>query len=115
MSDAVMIGGLCVRRGQREVLHSVDAAFPAGSITGLLGPSGSGKTTLMRSVVGVQRVAAGTVEVLGMPAGDPRLRRRVGYLTQAPAVYTDLSVAENLEYFAQVVGAPATDVDRVVV
>jgi ABC-2 type transport system ATP-binding protein len=114
MPDAVTIGGLTVRRGDREVLHSVDAAFAAGSITGLLGPSGSGKTTLLRSVVGVQQMTSGTVDVLGLPAGDPRLRRRVGYLTQAPAIYTDLSVAENLRYFAQVVGAPASDVDRVV-
>jgi ABC-2 type transport system ATP-binding protein len=114
MPDAVTLDSLCVRRGDREILHDVDAGFPAGSITGLLGPSGSGKTTLLRSVVGVQRVTSGSVEVLGLPAGDPRLRRRLGYLTQAAAVYTDLTVAENLGYFAKVVGAPAADVRRVI-
>ncbi len=77
-----------------------------GSVTGLLGPSGCGKTTLMRAIVGVQLIAGGEVRVLGLPAGDPRLRPRVGYMTQAPSVYADLSVEENLRYFASVVGAP---------
>jgi ABC-2 type transport system ATP-binding protein len=76
-----------------------------GLVTGLLGPSGSGKTTLIRSIVGVQVVEGGDVRVLGDPAGSPRLRRRVGYVTQAPSVYADLSVGENLRYFARVVGA----------
>jgi ABC-2 type transport system ATP-binding protein len=94
-------------------LHAIDVNITAGSITGLLGPSGSGKTTLLRCLVGVQVVANGGVEVLGMPAGDPTLRRRVGYVTQAPSVYSDLSVLENLQYFAAVLGAPASDIDKV--
>ena len=82
-------------------------------MTGLLGPSGSGKTTLMRAIVGVQVIRRGTVEVLGKPAGDPELRRRVGYVTQAPSVYRDLTPRENLEYFARIVGAPAERIDEV--
>jgi ABC-2 type transport system ATP-binding protein len=58
----------------------------------------------MRSIVGVQQVAGGSVEVLGLPAGCPELRHRVGYVTQAPSVYADLSVRENLAYFAAVIG-----------
>src|SRR4029079_17920470 len=85
-----------------------------GSVTGLLGPSGCGKSTLMRSVVGVQLVAAGRVEGPGRPAGSAALRRRVGYVTQAPSVYSDLTVRENLRYFAAVLGAPRSDVDRVI-
>jgi ABC-2 type transport system ATP-binding protein len=111
--DAVRIEGLRVVRGGREILHAIDVNITAGSITGLLGPSGSGKTTLLRCLVGVQVVANGGVEVLGMPAGDPTLRRRVGYVTQAPSVYSDLSVLENLQYFAAVLGAPASDIDKV--
>ena len=65
---------------------------PAARSTGLLGPSGCGKTTLMRSIVGVQRIRRGTVEVLGEPAGSASLRPRVGYVTQAPSVYADLTV-----------------------
>lgn len=105
---------LRVVRGGREVLHGITCDVPRGSVVGLLGPSGCGKTTLMRALVGVQIVASGTVTVLGEPAGSPGLRRRVGYATQTPAVYADLTVAENLRYFAAVLGAPRGDVDRVV-
>ena len=100
-------------RGGRAALADVSFEVPRGSVTGLLGPSGCGKSTLMRSVVGVQVVESGTVEVLGRPAGSKELRRSVGYVTQAPSVYADLTVRENLRYFAAVLGAPAGDVDRV--
>lgn len=80
--------------------------MPRGQLVGLLGPSGCGKTTLMRAIVGVQQLAGGTVEVLGQPAGSGSLRRRIGYLTQATSVYQDLTVSENLHYFAQVIGIP---------
>jgi len=59
----------------------------------------------MRAIVGVQILAGGRVTVLGLAAGAVELRRRVGYVTQAPSVYSDLSVAENLRYFAAIVGA----------
>jgi ABC-2 type transport system ATP-binding protein len=111
---AVRVHGLQVVRGGRTVLDGVSFDIPRGSVTGLLGPSGCGKSTLMRSVVGVQVVAGGTVEVLGHPAGAKELRRSVGYVTQAPSVYEDLTVRENLRYFAAVLGAPRSDVDRVV-
>ncbi|WUK12575.1 ABC transporter ATP-binding protein [Kitasatospora sp. NBC_00374] len=111
---AIRITGLTVRRGGRPVLHGLDVDVPRGSITGLLGPSGCGKTTLLRSVVGVQRISGGEVRVLGVPAGSAALRHRVGYVTQAPSVYSDLTVAENLRYFAAVLGAPADDPARVI-
>jgi ABC-2 type transport system ATP-binding protein len=79
----------------------------------LLGPSGSGKTTLLRSIVGTQIVESGEIRVLGLPAGTPELRRRVAYVTQAPSVYVDLTLRENLRYFARVVGAPAGRIDEV--
>ena len=82
-----------------------------GAVTGLLGRSGSGKSTLMRAVVGVQQITSGTVDVLGLPAGAPALRRRVGYMTQALSVYGDLTVGENLRYFAEVLGARARVTD----
>jgi ABC-2 type transport system ATP-binding protein len=104
--SSVSVEDLRVRRGDREVLQGLGFEIPAGQITGLLGPSGCGKTTLMRALVGVQRGVTGRVDVLGLPAGHPALRRRVGYVTQAPAVYLDLSVRDNLAYFAAVTGAP---------
>src|SRR3954451_9137609 len=102
-----------VRRGV-EVLPDLSFEIPPGSVTGLLGPSGCGKTTLIRAIVGVQIVASGTVTVLGEPAGSAALRRRVGYVTQAPSVYADLTVRQNLRYFASVLRAPAGRIDEVV-
>jgi len=112
-SDAVRIRGLRVRRGGTDVFAGLDVDVARGAITGLLGPSGCGKTTLMRSIVGVQRVAGGTVSVLGLPAGAAALRRRVAYDTQAASVYTDLTIGQNLHAFRRIIGAPASDVDRV--
>ncbi len=111
---AVVVEGLRVRRGARVVLQDIEFAVPQGSITGLLGPSGCGKTTLMRAVVGVQIVEAGTVTVLGQPAGSAVLRDKIGYATQNPSVYADLTVAESLRYFAAILRAPAGDVARVI-
>jgi ABC-2 type transport system ATP-binding protein len=113
MQTSVEVHDLVVSRGGREMLHGLAFSLVAGQITGLLGPSGSGKTTLLRALVGVQSGVSGTVRVLGWPAGSADLRRRVGYVTQAPAVYTDLSVQENLAYFAAVLGVGAARVDIV--
>jgi ABC-2 type transport system ATP-binding protein len=112
-TDAISIDRLRVKRGGREVLHAVSLSVPAGSITGLIGPSGCGKTTLMRAIVGVQIVESGEITVLGLPAGSAALRTRIGYSTQSPAVYGDLTVAENLRYFSAILGAPAGSAQRV--
>ncbi len=108
--SAISVESLRVVRGGTVVLPELSCEVAAGTVTGLLGPSGSGKTTLLRAIVGVQRVAGGAVEVLGDPAGSPSLRVRVGYMTQAPSVYGDLTVRENLDFFAGVLGVPAAAV-----
>ena len=113
MNSTVVMRDLTVTRGGRRVLSVSGLEVAAGAITGLLGPSGSGKTTLMRTIVGVQRFA-GSVSVLGMPAGTPELRRRVGYVTQAPSVYEDLTVTENVRYFASMFGAGADQVSAAI-
>jgi ABC-2 type transport system ATP-binding protein len=110
---AVVVSDLSVVRGDVEALRGVSLTVQRGTVTGLLGPSGGGKSTLMRCLVGVQIVRSGDVAVLGLPAGSPELRHRVGYLTQSPSVYPDLTARENLGYFAAVLGAPPGDVDRV--
>ena len=110
---AVRADGLRVSRGGTEVLRGLTFEIETGSITCLAGPSGCGKTTLMRTIVGVQAVADGRIEVLGAAAGSAELRRRIGYSAQAPAVYGDLTVMENLRYFSAVLGAPAADPERV--
>jgi len=112
-SPSIVVNKLHVRRGGVVVLDEISLAVTSGRVTGLLGPSGSGKTTLMRAIVGVQIVEAGTITVLGEPAGTPPLRWKVGYMTQNPAVYGDLSVRENLRYFARILDAPAASVDEV--
>ena len=96
------------------MLKGISLTIAPGTVTGLLGPSGCGKSTFMRAIVGVQKVAGGEVRVLGRRAGDPRLRHRVGYVTQAPSVYADLSVVENLRYFASVLGISREDAGRVI-
>ncbi len=86
----------------RTVLDDLHFTVETGRVTGLLGPSGCGKTTLMRALAGTQAKVTGTLDVLGHPAGDPRLRHCIGYVTQAPSVYDDLTVRQNLAYFAAV-------------
>jgi len=115
MSDsAVSISELRVRRGALEVLHGLNLQIPRGGLLGLLGPSGSGKTTLLRAIVGVQVISGGTVTVLDQAAGSAVLRKRVGYVTQSASVYDDLTVRQNLNYFCAILGAPRSDVNRVI-
>ncbi|WP_345500589.1 ABC transporter ATP-binding protein [Pedococcus ginsenosidimutans] len=111
MNNVIEIEGLRVERGGRTVLPDLSVVVPSGQVVGLLGPSGSGKSTLIRTVVGVQVVAAGSVQVLGEPAGSPGLRHRIGYVTQDPSVYDDLSVRANVRYFAAMLGAPSSSAD----
>src|SRR6266545_3811677 len=110
---AIEIERLRVVRGDTVAIDGVSLTVESGTVTGLLGPSGSGKTTLMRAIVGVQVVEGGSVRVLGEPAGSTSLRRRVGYVTQSPSVYGDLTVLENLRYFGVVVGAPRRRIEDV--
>jgi ABC-2 type transport system ATP-binding protein len=110
---AVEVSGLHVVRGGRQVLRDVSVRIREGTATGLLGPSGCGKTTLMRAIVGVQVVRGGRVLVLGSPAGAAELRTRVGYMTQEPSVYGDLSVEENLRYFARIAGVDRRRIEEV--
>jgi ABC-2 type transport system ATP-binding protein len=110
---ALTITGLTVVRGGVTALDAVSLSVPTGQVTGLLGPSGGGKSTLMRAIVGVQIVASGDVTVLGLPAGDAALRSRVGYVTQSPSVYGDLTVRANLRYFARILAVPDDAVERV--
>ncbi|MFI6168339.1 ABC transporter ATP-binding protein [Nocardia sp. NPDC051052] len=102
--NAIEIEGLIVDRGGIRALDDVTFVVPPNTVTGLLGPSGSGKTTLIRAIVGVQKIKAGSIRVLGEPAGSAPLRHRIGYVTQQPSVYGDLTIRQNARYFATIYG-----------
>jgi ABC-2 type transport system ATP-binding protein len=114
METAIEVRDLVVERGKRRVLHGLSCSIPAGSVVGLLGPSGSGKTTLIRAVVGAQIIKSGVVTVLGLPAGSAALRATVGYVTQSPSVYADLSIRENARYFAALYGLGAAAAEQAI-
>ncbi|MBX9397730.1 ABC transporter ATP-binding protein [Streptomyces sp. TRM72054] len=111
-TPAIRAEDLTVVRGPRTVLRALNFTVPRGQITGLLGPSGCGKSTLMRAIVGTQAKVTGTLDVLGRPAGHRTLRTRIGYVTQAPSVYDDLTVRQNLDYFAAILDPGRTTADR---
>jgi ABC-2 type transport system ATP-binding protein len=114
VEPAIDVRNLRVIRGKRVALENISVQIARGTITGLLGPSGCGKTTLMRSIVGTQIIAEGTVNVLGRPAGSPQLRHRVGYVTQDPTIYNDLRIIDNVRYFAALYGTDAQAADEAV-
>jgi len=113
-TPAVAISKLQIKRGGQDVLRNLTFEVKAGAVVGLIGPSGSGKTTLIRSIVGLQRITNGGVSILGLAAGSAPLRDRVGYMAQASSIYEDLSVSQNVRYFARILGYPKAEVERVI-
>jgi ABC-2 type transport system ATP-binding protein len=111
---AVTVQNLTVVRGKRTALDDVTVRIAPGTITGILGPSGCGKSTLIRSIVGTQVIASGSVTVLGKPAGCAELRHRVGYVTQDATIYPDLRVIDNVRYFASLYGSGVKAADEAV-
>jgi ABC-2 type transport system ATP-binding protein len=109
-TPAIEIRNLVVVRGRNLVLPDLTVEVPTGSVTGLLGPSGSGKSTLIRAIAGIQIITSGEVMVLGGPAGTALAREKVGYVTQGNSVYPDLTVIENLRYFAALAGTGESSV-----
>ena len=91
----------------------MNVSVPAGQVVGIIGPSGCGKSTMMRAIVGVQANVSGAIEVLGDPAGAASRRGDVGYLTQDPSVYDELSIRENLMYFGGLLGVGSERIDTV--
>jgi len=114
VEPVVVIDHLRVIRGKRPAIHDLSVQIARGTITGLLGPSGCGKTTLMRSIVGTQILTAGSVTVLGHPAGSAPLRRRIGYMPQEATIYNDLRIVDNVRYFASLYGMDASAADEAV-
>jgi ABC-2 type transport system ATP-binding protein len=114
VEPVIVIDHLRVIRGKRPAIHDLSVQIARGTITGLLGPSGCGKTTLMRGIVGTQIITAGSVTVLGQPAGSAPLRKRVGYMPQDPTIYDDLRIVDNVRYFASLYGMDASAADAAI-
>lgn len=111
---AIEASKLVVQKQKQPILKGLTFTVKKGTLTGLIGPSGSGKTTLMRTIIGVQKPSDGELTVLGKKAGDKELRKTIGYVTQSPAVYLDLTVRQNLHYFAKLVRADHKNVDKII-
>lgn len=106
--------GLAIKKDKKIIINELSFSCRKGKIIGLIGPSGSGKTTLMRTIIGVQKNSSGSLSVLGEAAGGSMLRQKIGYVTQQPSVYLDLTVEQNLQYFAAIVGASKENIQKVV-
>ncbi len=107
LSDvAVRADGLTRRFGDVWALTGIDLEVRTGETLGLVGPNGAGKTTFVRMVAGLLAPTAGHLEVLGRTPGR-RIADRIGYMTQSPALYDDLTVGENLEFFGRIYGLSA--------
>jgi ABC-2 type transport system ATP-binding protein len=102
-----------VEKAHEVILDGLNFTIEPGKITGLIGPSGSGKTTLMRAIVGVQKLSSGSLRISGWDAGDKALRHHIGYVTQTPAIYGDLTVLQNLRYFGAITGADKSQINNV--
>ena len=104
MAAAIEATGVRKRFGDVEALTGVDLHVAPGTIYGLLGPNGAGKTTLIRALVGLVKPDAGELNVLGTPMPNRSLLDRIGYMTQAAALYGDLSAEQNVSFFASILG-----------
>ena len=103
---AIVATGLVKRFGDITAVDGMDLSLPAGRIYGLLGPNGSGKTTLIRLLSGLGKPTSGEARVLGVKMPSRAVLERIGYMTQSDGIYTELSVWENLRFFATLYGKP---------
>ena len=99
----VEVNDLSFSYGTNQVLNGLSLSVAEGEIFGLLGANGSGKTTLMRMMVGLLSLGGGTLEVYG-ETPSPQQAGRVGYMPQLNALYQELSVRENVDFFARMYG-----------
>src|SRR5262245_7858026 len=101
---AIATDGLTKRFGDLTAVDGIDLELPPGRIYGLLGPNGSGKTTLIRLLAGLARPTSGTARVLGVEMPSRSNLEHIGYMTQADGIYAELSVWENIRFFAALFG-----------
>ncbi|MGE5552073.1 MAG: ABC transporter ATP-binding protein [Bacteroidota bacterium] len=112
MTPAIELSGVVRTFGKVRALDGLDLSVAENEILGLLGPNGSGKTTLIRVIAGLLRANAGMVRVLGLEAPSRCLAAKIGYMTQSPALYEDLSVRDNLVFFGRLYGLSRAEAAR---
>jgi ABC-2 type transport system ATP-binding protein len=110
---AIEATGIAKRFGRIQALRNVDLRVPAGQTFGLLGPNASGKTTLIRLIAGLLRPSAGSLTVLHEAMPSRRILHDIGYMPQTPALYQEITVRENVTFFARLYGAATARVDEV--
>ena len=108
MNTVAEAQALCKHFGPIRAVDGLDLAVQAGEIYGLLGPNGSGKTTLIRLLIGLLKPTSGRAAILGQAMPDKAILSQVGYMTQVSALYDDLSVKDNVAFFAEMCGLPPT-------
>ena len=113
MDHVISTQGLTHRFGQRVVVEGLNLQVRRGAITGFLGPNGAGKTTTISLLLGLLKASAGTVEVMGLPPGDPAALAQIGALVETPALYDHLTGLENLEITRLLRDLPWAEADRV--
>lgn len=101
--------GLQKQFGKIHAVDGVQVSIKRGEIYGLIGPNGSGKTTLIRLCLGLLHPTAGAIQLLGRTIPDKEILAEVGYMTQASALYEELSVRENVSFFAEMCGSHQPD------
>jgi ABC-2 type transport system ATP-binding protein len=103
MDNAISMEGLRFNYGRLRVIDGVSLEIPRGISFGLLGSNGAGKTTLIRLMVGLLKPSGGSVLCLGK-APAPASARNIGYMPQLPSLYTELTVRQNIDFFARIYG-----------
>ncbi|WP_157507268.1 heme ABC exporter ATP-binding protein CcmA [Ktedonobacter racemifer] len=100
----IVLEHVAKRFGKLYALKDLSLTINAGETYGFIGPNGSGKTTLIRLLVGLSRPTQGTISILGKRVPSQAVAPAIGYMTQASALYNDLTARENLEFFASIYG-----------
>src|SRR5437762_6403585 len=111
MDPAITIGNASIRFGSFTAVNDVSFDVGRGKVFGQLGPNGAGKTTLIRALCGLIRFAEGKATVLGRDVGrDPEgIRQSIGYMSQKFSLYADLTVRENMDFYAGIYGLPRAE------
>lgn len=104
MTSPITVKGMSVKFGDKVILDRLSYDFESGKIICLIGPSGSGKSTFIKSIVGMQKLDRGSVEILEVKIPDRKILGQLGYMAQEDALFKELTGKQNLEFFGSLQG-----------